>query len=88
MTTIVNGPSKLDLITSLAYSCNEQRYYVYFTLQNGDVKKVNIASMGIEDGSGESWNLKGYAQSNCNGAFSKFVSIYYRTDTRKGNFNI
>lgn len=91
MLAIVNGPSKLDLLTSLAYCYNEQRHLVSFAF-NENVKKasynrrVNIISMSAEDGSGESWSLQGYVQ-NSNGGFGKLVSIYYRTDSRTGFIN-
>ena len=90
MNTIINGPSKMDLITSLVYAMNqEQRLLCTFTTTvpnsglNIKVKdKVSIVAMEHEDGSGESWNIRGLLVRN-NGS-SRKVKIYYRTDTRKG----
>lgn len=87
-TNILTGPSKLDLLTSLAYSQNiSQRHYVIFTTQetSNSIKirqQVNIVAMKVDDESGESWALEGYIKRR-NG-FSRKVTINYRTDTRVG----
>ncbi len=87
---IINGPSKLDLIASLLFCCNlkSQRHPVTFTVKQGDAEPirkfdvvVNITSMQIEDGSGESWNLEGLLNNG------ERISFYYRTDSRKGHID-
>ena len=83
---IINGPSKLDLLTILAYCCDDkQQHWVYFTLENTQGEKLKfrvphrIIGLAIEDGSGESWIIDAYVK---NGERKKF---WYRTDTRKGH---
>ena len=64
--TISNGPSKLDLLCSLAYAYSDQYHTVKFTLrvEPGPLSGIAdfiIAGLEHEDGSGESFNLIAYA---------------------------
>jgi hypothetical protein len=90
MSTIIsNGPSKLDLIMSLAncYS-KEQRHYVKFEEQseNGDKerRKYVIMGMSVEDGSGESWNLEAVRVDADEKTVGGIKHIYYHSGRRYG----
>lgn len=96
MFKIVAGPPKFDLMTALfAKSDAPQRlefalkgYLPDSSLIDGKppcVKKVRLSSVEREDGSGESWNLKGWVEV---GGYSSRFEAYYDTRSRNGHFKI
>jgi len=83
--SIVNGPSKFDLMVSL-FDAKE----VYFTIEGNDLvkpKKIKIKVIGIlaEDGSRESWIIN-YFYENKSSLSGK--PIFYRSNRRIGHITI
>lgn len=79
---IIQGPSKFDLVQAL-FVRKPTRPNITFTLGHAD-EEVNafVDSVEAEDGSGESWNIKGYVGNN------KKFTAYYRTDRRAGIYRV
>ena len=86
--TIVNGPSKGDIFTELWLPVNRKERHVFTLSQKttGPASTipvfVQIMSIEMEDGTGESWNISGYVGN------SKKFTAYYRTDKRTGTYRI
>lgn len=93
MYSIVNGPSKWDMMLALFDNTAASPRHIIFEI--GAVgpsfrdAKIVVNSIEREDGSGESWSFRGYAHkadgslpTQCN------VSGYYSTRTRKGSMRI
>lgn len=90
--SLVDGPSKFDLM--LALFDKDKGRKVSFTDEHGMKYEASISMVESEDGSGESWNLKG--STTIWGAGGKegdgkvhllryhFIG-YFRTDRRKGH---
>lgn len=79
MPTILNGPSKFDLMIALM---DTHRRSVEFEIQiKKNWLKVSISMVQREDGSGESWNFEGRT---VNVDSPSDVKGYYSTRTRKG----
>jgi hypothetical protein len=82
--TISGGPSKYDLMLGLFdRECNRPRP-VYFKLQipgrsHPQGMELHVESVGIEDGSGESWIVSGSDWKN-----NVKYKLYYSTQTRTG----
>ena len=83
---IKNGPSKWALSMALVVALFDEdprknRRLVNFWLADDDTPPVNVTIRTVdrEDGSGESFNITGYAGSDK-------VFIYYSTQSRKGTF--
>ena len=82
---IVNGPSKMDLMLALFDDGGVgHRRVIIFTIDGREREgersiKVVVNAVEREDGSGESWNFKGYF-SGSNVPFEG----YYSTKRRKG----
>ena len=76
---IVDGPSLDQLVKSLISRPGE-RCAVKFTLADGKEKLVVISCLEWEDGSGNSWNYKGYMPNN-----NQSVRGYFRTDRLHGH---
>lgn len=89
--TISKGPSKFDLMVSLFEGNPTPRHRVTFTVSPQNTietrfardLRVSITCIEQEDGSGESWNFKGYVQKD-ELSPSKIVDGYYSSATRKG----
>ena len=92
---IEDGPSKFDLMTSL-FVWKPQRHRVRFKTPGAEFEAA-ITSCEAEDGSGESWNLKGFIyplnknasqilESSCGKRpETKTFKSYFRTGDRKGS---
>ena len=92
---IVAGPSKWDLATTFFNRKPMNTPMVVFTalLEKGCKQPImaSIESISVEDGSGDSWNMKG----RCYIGIEKFSSnpppvpvnfeAHFRTDNRKGH---
>ncbi len=76
---IVDGPSKFDLMLALFDTGGRT---VAFRMKSDDTVQARIYSVGIEDGSGESWLITGSYKrldnTTCN------FSGYYTTRRRTG----
>jgi hypothetical protein len=71
--SVIDGPSKFDLMVSLFVGSNAagSQSEVYFTLEDGFRVPVRINGIEREDGSGESWCITGYfGQVRASGYFS------------------
>lgn len=79
-TEIINGPSKFDLMQAL-FACKPTPIKVTFHFPLTE-SSVTILSVEREDGSGESWNLRGVAGNN------QKWKAYYRTDKRIGTITL
>ena len=94
--TVVNGPSRWDLSVALfdrsSVNCRKVFFVTEPPLSLGF--EVQVTSIQAEDGSGESWNIEGYAtmigtsegpeKNSSVPSPSLRVFIYFRTDRRKG----
>jgi len=84
--TIVDGPSKFELMLGLFDGNSRNPRSVHFTLLNGSLTndqplRVVLCGVSREDGSGESWNFTGYSNgSNVKG--------YFSTKSRTGHVQI
>ena len=79
---ITSGPSKFDLMLALFDRKGSKPRIVSFTFEDQGVFpfQVIIEQVGIEDGSGESWMIKGaWVRGDIRG-----FEAHYRTDTRTG----
>jgi len=86
--TIVNGPSKFDLMTAL-FVWKPERHKVEFTAANGTVYTASILACEAEDGSGECWNIRGVvSDSNGRLRIKKHFKGFFRTNTRAGFLKI
>lgn len=84
---IVGGPSKFDIMVSLfASPTNDSSPRVSFKLGNGTDISVSMLSVQREDGSGESWNLEGFA--TLLSGDQVFVKAYYSSRKRIGYIRI
>lgn len=95
--SIVNGPSKYDLMLALVDGDMTHRRHIQFELDRWavEVKMSSVAGcpsmtpsiiineLERESGDGESWNFKGHSIKNSIGSWS--VCGYYSTKTRKGS---
>ena len=110
---IINGPSKSALFDACMYVYNKDaKIAVNFTISQGysndtndatklylplPVTNINITGIEHEDGSGESFILKGYCnvdkdyllrkENTYRYRYSRF-SAYYNTGNRKGSFTL
>lgn len=92
---IVAGPSKFDLMTALFAkgATNPLEFSLKGFLPDAlvvdgnppRIKKVRLSSVEREDGSGESWNLKGWVDT---GGYGSKFKAYYDTRNRGGYFEI
>ena len=88
---IVNGPDKLELFSACMHRFDEnaETANIFDILASPDAKAIRkslaIDSISHEDGSGESFVLRGTC--SIDNSFYGFKG-YYRTDTRKGFLNI
>ena len=86
---IVGGPSKWDLSIALFDSQMVNPRTVEFKTNAGASFLASLNSVLREDGSGESFEIQGYARPyTARGAIpapGQQVVIYYRTDRRKGH---
>jgi len=93
---VVSGPSKWDLSLALFDRSSSSARKVLFGMKFNDRvadHEVQVNSVEAEDGSGESWNITGYAtliagEGPLRGSVPRrprHVSIYFRTDNRKGS---
>lgn len=77
---IVSGPSREEMFDSLRLF--KERRRVEFVLDDSRNSQFStfcsIVSIQAEDGSGQSWNLDGYAEDGLR------FQAYYRTDKRTG----
>ena len=86
---VVNGPSKDGLKAALF---DRERIRsprrVEFTLKDGFQHEVVVTSVEAEDGSGESWNVRGHAYMKLPGAKTppppRHIQMYFHTGRRKG----
>lgn len=76
---ITHGPSKYDLMLALMDRTFHKPRPVVFTIGKGLKVMVHVTEISIEDGSGQSFNVKGQSAD-----FSESFKIYYRTDKRTG----
>jgi predicted nucleic acid-binding Zn ribbon protein len=82
--SLVDGPSKFDLMTAL-FVWGPTRPTVRMRSSDGTVYAATITSCEAEDGSGECWNIKGVARRHATKiAFHEKFTGFFRTDTRKG----
>lgn len=83
---IVDGPSKFDLMTQLFVKGprNHENDPLGFQLEDGRMLPVYVYSVEREDGSYESWNLRGRVMSLKGGKFDGWFS----TKTRRGTCTI
>lgn len=88
---IVNGPSKEELFNACMHYAddNADTANIFDILVSPDTKATHkslaVDSITHEDGSGESFVLRG--DCSIDNSFHRFKG-YYRTDTRKGFLNI
>jgi hypothetical protein len=84
---LVNGPSREELFDALRLRHEGRK--VTFTDAHGLEYKASISAIEIEDGSGESWNLKGQASYQTVGGIVRpmrfYFSGYFHTGRRKGH---
>lgn len=96
MHPIIAGPSKFDLSHSFFSPLARDGKAVTFTIKlpYGDrAIRVLIDGISAEDGSGESWNMVGFALLKVGDVFvgkkitheRNRVKIYFRTSNRKGH---
>ena len=81
--TIVDGPSKFDLMTAL-FVWKPERLKVMFVAENGDTYKATIRGCEAEDGSGECWIIRGYSAKGDSQIAWPFEG-FFRTNSRKGH---
>ncbi len=81
--TIVAGPSKFDLMTAL-FIWKPEHPVVSFQTEDGTTHLVRINSVSAEDGSGESWNIRGYAIKVGPNAVHRNFQMYFATTGRRG----
>lgn len=101
--TIVDGPSKMDLLVALFYAYDQRRgpFFVTFYVQSDDLDqgrniellgvkgtpiKAKIVGISHEDGTGDSYIIKGYLDPyGCSKPdFSTKFEGYYSTKNRTG----
>lgn len=80
---IVTGPSKWDLMQALFEGNSDSQKPVIFTVEGIGNIEVQINDVGREDGSGESWLIKGYER--LLGSTLRPVKGYFNTRSRKGH---
>lgn len=84
---IVGGPSKYDLSVAFFDVIKGRRRSVTFKVGGPDFPTVTeipivINSIEWEDGSGNSWNLKGYASDGI--IQGRNVTLYFNSSSRDG----
>lgn len=81
---ISNGPGKFELMVSLLHGELDNRSSVQFHSEKSfkSPMRVRINSLEREDGSGDCWNLTGFALGYA--AHEGKVQGFFRTDSRKG----
>lgn len=80
---IMDGPSKFDLMTAL-FVWKPERPKVLFSYGAGSFN-ATISAVEAEDGSGESWNIKGYAYDNAARVkIHRQFHGYFHTGKRRG----
>ncbi len=83
--TIVDGPSKWDLMVSLFHGDLGRRHHVRFHTLQSTFCDVVIDELQREDGSGERWNFKGRVLDS--ELLPKApVSGFFSTRSRQGHF--
>lgn len=85
MTAQVNltgGPSKFDLMTAL-FVMKPNRTCVQFKTKLGQLINALIDGVDIEDGSGESWCIRGHGSFTTHATNRRFEG-YFNTQTRTG----
>lgn len=84
---LATGPSKLNLMLSLfdGSPVEGTQRILNFITESGRQFNVRISGVDREDGSGESWIIRGYNASHS--ASNQWYSCngYYNTQTRKGH---
>ncbi len=98
---IVAGPDKMNLVTSVAYAYNKHSALcVTVTDDKGDTYPVIFTMLGHEDGSGNSFIVKGRIEYFGNAEYRKKLHPYratdlsqtfegcYNTSTREGRLNV
>ena len=75
---VVNGPSKQQLIDSFLRCCDDAKTQVGFTVEGGHRYIGVIRGLEFENGSGYSFNYKGYFNDT-------FCEGWYNAYTRKGS---
>lgn len=90
---VTAGPSKDGLKAALFDRKMVNTQKPTFTLEDGTSHEVTVTSVEAEDGSGESWNIKGYAvlkpRMRIRGSLPmphRKVKIWFRTDHRHGTW--
>lgn len=88
---IIDGPSKFDLMLALFDRKSVNTRQVTFATENGrdlgQTLNAVINSVGVEDGSGESWILEGYFMSRLRGTMPpppRHFKMYFHTGRRQG----
>ncbi len=97
---IVGGPSKMDLLMSFAYAYDEERAFpTKMKDASGAIYGIIPTSVSHEDGSGDSFNLRGRIMSLYPGSMTKSLRVcapylpgtfsgYYDAQGRKGTLNV
>lgn len=82
--SILGGPSKFDLMLSLFDGRTPDFRIISFTVETEKKFKldVTVSEVAREDGSGESWLLRGYTAPTA--GFRREFRAWYRTDRRIG----
>lgn len=94
---LVAGPSKFDLSVALFDRRTGHRHPIEIKDSDGAVYEVVVEAVQAEDGSGDSWNINGYAKPKVTSSIpgipvrqmnirGRKCTIYFRTDFRKGWF--
>lgn len=84
-TSILNGPSKFDLMLALFDRAGASPRSVYFTLHSDEQAEVVVTGVEAESGSGEEWLFKGYRRLRTQDvAAPQNVVGFYSTQHRKG----
>lgn len=92
--TLVKGPSKFDLMMALFDQKGNggKPHYVTFEADDGQKITAKIQSVGIEDGSGESWIIEGVVMSTQRPTGRRPMKVshqfdftgYFQTERRRG----
>lgn len=83
--TIVNGPSKFDLMVALFVGAGSKQQNVRFQIkETNTLLEVRIQSVEREDGSGESWCFTGMAK-----LANRTIRVagYFQTERRTGTIH-
>ena len=80
---ILDGPSKWDLLVALGDGKVVELMLKFDDTLRAERRRVKISSVQAEDGSRESWNLKGYIPSQ-----GRQFEAYYSSRRRKGHLRM